>query len=686
MAAIMTKRGSQDNVITYEFMCESAEDMASIDRKYITLGSICIIVNDGAMDIYIADSAHEWHSLSIGANGGSGDAGASLSIYICANNEVSNGLPNISEPDENTIYLVASGNTSGNLYEEYIYVNNAWEKFGAASIDLSGYAPIANPEFTGSISLGRKANTTIGTGSTAIGINTEASGDYSHAEGYGATASGHESHAEGSSTVASGAQAHTEGSSTTASGAQAHAEGSGCQATAASAHAEGYNTSASANCTHTEGAVTYASAYNAHAEGNNTRAAGPNAHAEGNGTYAASNEAHAEGLGNELTAMAYDSYITTNPLTRKTKSTSNSLPGATGPQSHTEGYKTIAGSTGSHSEGYLSVCRSYGGHTEGYNTLSDGGNGCHAEGMYTYASGANSTHAEGRYTLATGGGANHAEGDSTIANGQGASHAEGLKTESLGYASHTEGIGTLAQEYASGGHAEGTYTMVSAEGAHAEGYGGSWTSEPTTTSDNVTAINHVGPRALSIGSHAEGGYTLVDTDSNFAHAEGEYTVAGGRAQHVGGKYNVKDALSLLSLPTWTANTSYAIGDKVKYIVVNTPTYRICKEANSDAEFDYTKWDFLEYSVYAEIIGNGTADNARSNARALDWDGNEYLKGDLYVGCNVDSTGGTKVATESFVTTRVPAPPVADGTYNLQVVVSSGTATYSWVAVSDGANE
>jgi hypothetical protein len=32
--------------------------------------------------------------------------------------------------------------------------------------------------------------------------------------------------------------------------------------------------------------------------------------------------------------------------------------------------------------------------------------------------------------------------------------------------------------------------------------------------------------------------------------------------------------------------------------------------------------------YAEIIGNGTADNARSNARALDWNGNEYLKGDI----------------------------------------------------------
>jgi hypothetical protein len=61
--------------------------------------------------------------------------------------------------------------------------------------------------------------------------------------------------------------------------------------------------------------------------------------------------------------------------------------------------------------------------------------------------------------------------------------------------------------------------------------------------------------------------------------------------------------------------------------------------------------------YAEIIGNGTAANARSNARALDWDGNEYLMGDVYVGCNSDSTGGTKLA-------RIPNPPTTDGTYTL----------------------
>jgi len=47
----------------------------------------------------------------------------------------------VDEPDETTIYLVPAGNTSGNLYEEYIYVDNAWEKFGAGTVnvDLSNY-------------------------------------------------------------------------------------------------------------------------------------------------------------------------------------------------------------------------------------------------------------------------------------------------------------------------------------------------------------------------------------------------------------------------------------------------------------------------------------------------------------------------------------------------------------------
>ena len=38
-----------------------------------------------------------------------------------------------------TIYLVSHGGTGTNIYDEYVYVNNAWEKIGSTDIDLSNY-------------------------------------------------------------------------------------------------------------------------------------------------------------------------------------------------------------------------------------------------------------------------------------------------------------------------------------------------------------------------------------------------------------------------------------------------------------------------------------------------------------------------------------------------------------------
>ena len=99
-----------------------------------------------------------------------------------------------------------------------------------------------NPTGTGSFSLNRKANTTIGVRSFAEGDNTTASGRYSHAEGSDTTASGTRSHAEGQSTTASGAHSHAEGNYTTASGQSSHAEGFFTKASGVNQHAQGkYN-------------------------------------------------------------------------------------------------------------------------------------------------------------------------------------------------------------------------------------------------------------------------------------------------------------------------------------------------------------------------------------------------------------------------------------------------------------
>lgn len=43
-----------------------------------------------------------------------------------------------------TIYLVTNSGTSPNIYDEYIYTNNAWEKIGTTEVDLSNYWNMTN--------------------------------------------------------------------------------------------------------------------------------------------------------------------------------------------------------------------------------------------------------------------------------------------------------------------------------------------------------------------------------------------------------------------------------------------------------------------------------------------------------------------------------------------------------------
>lgn len=67
MAAIMTKRGNLDNVVTNEFICDSAADLSKLDPADVTLGSTAIVL-DGGLEVYIANSKKEWILL-----GGSSD-------------------------------------------------------------------------------------------------------------------------------------------------------------------------------------------------------------------------------------------------------------------------------------------------------------------------------------------------------------------------------------------------------------------------------------------------------------------------------------------------------------------------------------------------------------------------------------------------------------------------------------
>lgn len=121
-----------------------------------------------------------------------------------------------------------------------------------------------------------------------------------------------------------------------------------------------------------------------------------------------------------------------------------------------------------------------------------------------------------------------------------------------------------------------------------------------TTLGNKATAEGVETTASGNYSHAEGSFTIAS--GHASHTEGFYTTAQRRSQHVFGEYNVLDV------------TGSTTSDK---------------------------------GTYVEIVGNGTS-STRSNARTLDWSGNETLAGTLTIGgangwtLSVDGSGNMTI--------------------------------------------
>lgn len=200
-----------------------------------------------------------------------------------------------------------------------------------------------------------------------------------------------------------------------------------------------------------------------------------------------------------------------------------------------------------------------------------------------------SSHAEGRNAKATGN-YSHAEGNNTEASGAYA-HAEGYSTHATAsnYSSHAEGYMSTASGNAS--HAEGYNTKASALYSHSENY-------LTEARGNYAHAEGYNTISSGYASHTEGYRTTAS--GYYAHADGEYTEATHRCQHVFGAYNELDSSTATS---------------------------------------------GRQGTYVEIVGNGTATTNRSNARTLDWDGNETLAGKLTVGAS--PVNDMDVATKAY---------------------------------------
>lgn len=151
------------------------------------------------------------------------------------------------------------------------------------------------------------------------------------------------------------------------------------------------------------------------------------------------------------------------------------------------------------------------------------------------------------------------------------SYAEGVNCEASGYISHAEGFITAAVGRFS--HAEGHGSIAGGTYSHAEGQGCKATgnychAEGASTTANGLACHAEGQRTTASQrfSHAEGEESTAS--AYWSHAQNLNTIAASQAQTALGKYNVEDA----------------------------------------------------NDQYAAIIGNGTSDNARSNALTVGWDG------------------------------------------------------------------
>ena len=431
------------------------------------------------------------------------------------------------------------------------------------------------------------------------------------------------SFAFGDDVAAAGAYSHAEGKTTIASGDYSHAEGFGSSGKGAKGradHTEGYNTYALSGSStnvagaHAEGHTTSATGSGAHAEGISSQASAGGAHAEGGYTQAQSVYAHAEGY----------------------------LSKATNSYSHSEGYNTTASGLYSHAEGFQTRATADQSHAEGY-----GGSGYGALGKADHAEGYQTTANSGPYNTYYGA---HAEGRNTVASNQGA-HAEGWGAVASGSASHAEGSSTASGD---GAHAEGGVTTASGQNAHSEG-------------------NHT--VASGYHSHAQGFYTTASGSQSFA--AGAQTIANGVDMFAFGRYNVP---AVTQYPDWVSGTHYEVGDKVRAkdpMMLPEPMWMDyeCKIANSDTRFNNTKWKIApspsEYTPL-EAVGYGTNDNNRSNVRTLYKQGNEFLKGDLYVHANADGTDGDKVMAE----------PASEGTSG-QVLTTDGQGGRSWTTVEAG---
>ena len=501
--------------------------------------------------------------------------------------EVVQTLPETGEA--NTIYFVPKeGGANPDVYDEYMYINNAWEKIGSTEVDLSNYY---NKTEVDGLLEGKQDKLTAGNNITingttisandttySAGANIDITDNAIKAVGYrynttnGAFAEGDRDIVEGETTrhqsVATGVMAHAEGCDGNASGNHSHTEGNLSNSVGNNSHAEGYTTTSTGTNSHTEGRVTNSIGNNSHAEGNSTTTRGEDSHAEGNNTVANGYASHTEGYNTE----------TGGNYTTNTKTAGNAK--GAGVYAHAEGNSTIAKGIAAHSEGYKTLAIGKNSHAEGGVTITNGVVS-HAEGRYTTTS-CLAEHAQGSYNKSHTddiAGGNTADGLGT--NGSRTIHSIGIGTANdarknavevmqngdaylLGVGGYDgvhikgetgapSGLKTL-QETISGKQDKltaGGNIYIGGNTISAEGY-------EYNSGNNSIITNGVSCITAGENSHAEGYQCITEETALHSHAEGYETVVRNQSEHAQGRYNVSH-LASVELTNHDGNTVVSVG-------------------------------------------------------------------------------------------------------------------------------
>jgi hypothetical protein len=141
------------------------------------------------------------------------------------------------------------------------------------------------------------------------------------------------------------------------------------------------------------------------------------------------------------------------------------------------------------------------------------------------------------------------------------------------------------------------------------------------------------------GAHAEGQGTTAVND--YTHAEGLGTTALGPAQHVQGRYNKQDTNNIYAFiigngtdashpsnafcVSWSGSVAEGQGTTASGTASHAEGYSTV--ASSAHQHVQGRCNVVDSAgKYAFVIGNGTADNARHNAFAVDWNGLIYVNG------------------------------------------------------------